>query len=69
MVRSIAVLAFLFCVASLRAETVAWAETNASCTRPALQSAVDKYLDALQKGDPSSMSIWGRSWFSWISAQ
>jgi len=57
MVQAIAALALFFHAASLQAETVASAESNTVCTRSALQAAVDKYLDALQKGDPALMPL------------
>jgi hypothetical protein len=48
----------LFCGAvSVRAETVASAAAAAGCTRASLQATVDKYLDALKKGNPSLMPL------------
>ena len=48
----------LFCAAvSVRAETVASTAAAAGCTRASLQATVDKYLDALKKGNPSLMPL------------
>jgi hypothetical protein len=50
MVRAIAALMLMFSIASIRAEA-------AGCTRASLQSAVDKYMEALKKGTPSIMPL------------
>lgn len=57
MIREIAVFLLLCSVSAVRAETVDLASAAAGCTRASLQSAVDKYLDALKKGSPSSMPL------------
>jgi hypothetical protein len=57
MVRVMAVLLLFGSTFSVRAETVALADSPAGCTRASLQTAVDKYLDALQKGNPSLMPL------------
>jgi hypothetical protein len=57
MIRSIALLALLFSTVSVRAETVALASAATGCTRASLQATVDKYLDALQKGNPLLMPL------------
>jgi hypothetical protein len=57
MIRAIALLALLFSTVSVRAETVALASAATGCTRASLQATVDKYLDALQKGNPSLMPL------------
>jgi hypothetical protein len=57
MIRFIALLV-LFCnVAAVHAETPSPAAAAAVCTRAGLQLMVDKYLDALKKGDPSLMPM------------
>ena len=57
MIRAMVFLA-LFCSAvSVRAETAAFAAAAAGCTRASLQATVDKYLNALRKGDPSLMPL------------
>jgi len=57
MVRTVAVLLLFGSMFLFRAETVALAVSPAGCTRASLQAAVDKYLDALQKGNPSLMPL------------
>jgi hypothetical protein len=57
MVRSIAVLLLFGGTFLYGAETVALAVSPAGCTRAGLQATVDKYLDALQKGNPSLMPL------------
>jgi hypothetical protein len=57
MIRSIALLALLFNPVSVRAETVALVSAATGCTRANLQATVDKYLDALQKGNPLLMPL------------
>jgi len=57
MVRTIAVLLLFGSTFLFRAETVALAAAPAGCTRASLQTTVDKYLDALQKGNPSLMPL------------
>jgi hypothetical protein len=57
MIRAIALLALLFNPVSVRAETVAVAPAATGCTRASLQATVDKYLDALQKGNPLLMPL------------
>jgi hypothetical protein len=57
MVRTIAVLLLSGSMFLSRAETVALAVSPAGCTRASLQATVDKYLDALQKGNPSLMPL------------
>ncbi|MGD0100031.1 MAG: hypothetical protein ABSC60_06770 [Acidobacteriota bacterium] len=53
MMRAIVLLALFNCTVPVRAETVA----SAACTRASLQATVDKYLDALRKGNPSLMPL------------
>jgi hypothetical protein len=53
MTRAIAALAFFCCALSLHGETA----SSSVCTRANLQSAVDKYIDALKKGTPSFMPL------------
>jgi hypothetical protein len=48
MIRTILLMAILFGAASAQAQTAA-----AGCNRASLQATVDKYLDALTKGDPT----------------
>jgi hypothetical protein len=50
MIRAIATLVLMFSIASIRAEA-------AGCTRASIQSAVDKYIEALKKGTPSIMPL------------
>ena len=57
MIRAIVVFALLCSTLPLRAETAALAAAKAGCTRADLQKAVDKYLDALKKGNPSLMPL------------
>jgi len=52
MIRAITLLA-LFCTA----ETMALARDGVECSRASLQAAVDKYLEALTKGNPSLMPL------------
>ncbi len=48
----------LFCsVFFVREGTVALAASPARCSRASLQATVDKYLDALQRGNPSLMPL------------
>jgi hypothetical protein len=49
MIRAIALFALLCCPLSLQAAP--------KCTRASLQTKVDKYLDALEKGKPSLMPL------------
>ena len=52
------VLLVLFCgTVSARAEAAALTAAAAGCTRTNLQATVDKYLDALNKGNPSLMPL------------
>ena len=53
MMRAIVLLALFNCTVPVRAEPVA----SAACTRASLQATVDKYLDALKKGNPSLMPL------------
>ena len=53
MLRVIAMLSLLFGLSAVRIETA----TAAACSRASLQSAVNKYLDALKKGTPTSMPL------------
>ena len=53
MFRVIVIFVMLLSVISLHAESVA----AAGCTRASLQEFVDRYLDALKKGDPSRMPL------------
>jgi hypothetical protein len=57
MIRAIAAFVLLCCTLHLRAETVSPASANTGCTRPDLQKAVDKYVDALKSGKPSLMPL------------
>ena len=57
MIRAIAMFLLLCSISAVRAETVNLAAAAAGCTRASLQSAVDKYLDALKKGSPSVMPL------------
>ena len=57
MIRVMAVLALICSTASVRAETAASSGAAAGCTRASLQATVDKYLDALKKGNPSLMPL------------
>ncbi len=57
MIRAIAMIAFLCCPLSLRAQTALSAGANTGCTRASLQGKVDKYLEALRKGTPSIMPL------------
>jgi hypothetical protein len=53
MTRTIVILLLLCSIMSLQVKTV----TAEECTRTSLQGMVDKYLDALKKGDPSLMPL------------
>jgi len=55
MIRIIAMFVLLCSVSSVHAETVTPAATG--CTRKSLQETVEKYLDALEKGNPSLMPL------------
>ncbi len=57
MVRVIALFILACCSWPLRAETSALTSAKAECTRSDLQAAVDKYIDALKKGSPSSLPL------------
>ncbi len=57
MIRAIIVFALICCTQPLRAETAASPSANPECTRASLQKAVDSYLDALKKGNPSLMPL------------
>jgi hypothetical protein len=57
MIRAMAFLVLFCSVASVRAGTVALAAATAGCTRESLQATVDRYLDALKKGNPSLMPL------------
>lgn len=57
MIRAIAIFALLCNTMSLRAETALETPAKHGCTRAGLQSAVDKYLDALKKGAPSALPL------------
>jgi hypothetical protein len=57
MIRAIVVFALLCSTLPLRAETAALAAAKAGCSRADLQKAVDNYLDALKKGNPSLMPL------------
>jgi len=57
MIRAIALLVLFCSTVSVRAETVALAAAAAGCSRASLQATVDKYLDALKKGNPSVMPL------------
>jgi hypothetical protein len=56
-----ALLALICSTAFVRAETAALSAAANECTRASLQAAVDRYLDALQKGNPSLMPLWGQA--------
>ncbi len=57
MIRAIVVWAMLCSAASLQAEAVLVTSAKTGCTRSGLQSAVDKYLDALKRGNPSILPL------------
>jgi len=57
MIRAIALLVLFCSTMSVRAETVALTAAAAGCTRASLQATVDRYLDALKKGNPSLMPL------------
>ncbi len=57
MIRAIALLVLFCSIVSVRAETFASAAAATGCTRASLQATVDKYLDALNKGNPSLMPL------------
>jgi len=57
MIRAMVLLVLFGSTLSVRAETAASAAQSAGCTRASLQATVDKYLDALQKGNPSLMPL------------
>jgi hypothetical protein len=57
MMRAIIVFVLLCSTLSVHAETVLLTPAAAGCTRASLQGAVDKYLDALKKGNPSLMPL------------
>jgi hypothetical protein len=57
MIRAIATFVLLCCTLPLRAETALLTPAAAGCARASLQAAVDKYLDALKKGNPSLMPL------------
>jgi hypothetical protein len=57
MTRALAVLVLICSAVSVRAETAALSAAAAGCTRASLQATVDKYLDALKKGNPSLMPL------------
>ena len=57
MIRVFAVLVLICSTVSVRAETVVLSAAAAGCTRASLQATVDKYLDALKKGNPSLMPL------------
>jgi hypothetical protein len=61
MIRVIAMFVMFCSVASARAETVALTAAAPGCTRASLQGTVDKYLDALKKGNPSLMPLASRA--------
>jgi len=56
MIRAIAVFVLLFSTMSVQAETVLTPAAE-GCTRASLQTAVDKYIDALKQGKPSLMPL------------
>ncbi len=57
MIRAIVLLALFFSTVPVRGETVALTTAATGCTRASLQATVDKYLDALKKGNPSLMPL------------
>jgi hypothetical protein len=57
MIRAIAMFVLLCSVSSVHAETVVLTPTATGCTRKSLHETVDKYLDALEKGNPSLMPL------------
>ena len=57
MIRAIVMFVLLCSTTSVFAETAFLGAAAAGCTRASLQAAVDKYLDALKKGDPSLMPL------------
>jgi hypothetical protein len=57
MIRAFAVLVLICSTASVRAETAVLSAAAAGCTRASLQATVDKYLEALKKGNPKLMPL------------
>ena len=57
MIRAIAMLALLCSSLAIRAEAALLIAQTAECTRESLQATVDKYLNALNKGNPSLMPL------------
>ncbi len=57
MIRAIAMFVFFCSSFSVQAETALLMAQATGCTRESLQLVVDKYLDALKKGDPSLMPL------------
>jgi hypothetical protein len=57
MIRAIAIVALFCSTLPSWAEAVPTSAAKAGCTRASLQGAVDKYVDALKKGNPSLMPL------------
>ena len=57
MIWAITIFALLLGALPVRAETALPASAKPACTRTSLQKAVDKYMNALQKGKPSKMPL------------
>jgi hypothetical protein len=57
MIRAIVLSALLCCAVSVHAENAAQPAGEPGCTRASLQATVDKYLDALRRGNPSLMPL------------
>ena len=55
MIRTVAVVAVVLSTSFVRAESVS--APAAKCTRVELQSAVDSYIEAVKKGNPSGISL------------
>ena len=57
MIRAIPIFMLLCGTLFVRAETANLTSAGAGCTRTSLEATVDKYLDALKKGNPSLMPL------------
>ena len=61
MIRTLAKFVLLCSIFSMQAENFPLIAQSTSCAREGLQKIVDEYLDALEKGNPSSMPLAGRA--------
>ena len=57
MIRAIPIFVLLCSTLFVRAETINLTSAETVCTRPSLEAAANKYLDALNKGNPSLMPL------------